>query len=228
MYADLLSLEIVFLVALVVVNRLAFVYLLNRRWRLSFTQNPILTFLYFILATVAIGFLFPKEVLGLYASGTILLPVFFLFMLLVVNPWIYNRLKRDHHLPVMLAKRDPEQAFLSIDERYLFSKTGDVIFQQTTVGVLLLLLATAGMTIEVLVPLFALIFAMLHVHMIFSARPIWAIYFIVSASAAGFVLPFIILTMQGGIYLAIVLHMLWYVGSAALFGYIEENGRRSV
>lgn len=228
MYDVFLDLEIFFLLGLVLVNRLAFVYVFTRRWRLTFTENPILTFLYFILATILVAFLFPREVADLYHPGSILMVVFFLFMLLVFNPWVYRHLKRDHHLPMMLSKASPEQAFLAIDERYLFSKTGDVLFQQTTVGILLMVLYHAGLSLEVLVPLFALIFALLHVHMVFSARPIWAMYFIASAAAGGFILPFILLTMEGGIYLTTVLHMLWYVGSGALFGYVEESGRARV
>jgi len=216
-------LEAAILLVLTLVNRLGFIYVVNRRLHLTFVKNPILTFLYFIGMALIIIVLFPRYAGLLYAPGSILTVIFFLFMLVVVNPWLYRLLKKSKNLPAKLAKANPEQQFLLIDERYLISKTGDVVFQQTAMGVLLWILVEMGVAFETLVPTFAIIFAALHLHLFFSAKKVWATYFTVSAGAAGFMFPFLILAVPGGVYFATTIHMLWYVGSGALFGMVERE-----
>lgn len=225
-YADMtLSIEIAILLALVVVNRLGFVYVIDRKLHLSFVKNPVLTFVYFMVMTGAIGAIFFPYAFVLYNPSTILTPVFFLFVLFVLNPWAYRHMKEAGMVASRLAKLYPNQSFLAIDERYLLSKTGDVVFQQTALGILALMLTTLGVPFETLVPLFALAFALLHTHLFLSMPPVWATYFTACATASGFILPFILLLVPGGIYYAIILHLLWYVGSGALFGSIEKTER---
>lgn len=214
------ALEAALLFAFVLVNRLGFVYVVNRRLHLTFAKNPMLTFLYFLLMAALLAVLLPTYAIQLF-SAPILIILFLLFMLVVINPWIYWLLKKEKHIPAKLAKANPEQQFLLIDERYLFSKTGDVIFQQTAVGCLMLIFVSAGVAFSELVPLFAFLFAALHFHLFFSAKKVWAAYFTICAAAAGFMFPYLILLVPGGIYFAIMMHMLWYVGSGALFGLVE-------
>ena len=84
------------------------------------------------------------------------------------------------------------------------------------------MLTALGVPFATLVPLFALAFAVLHLHLFFSMRPVWATYFTVCAAVSGFVLPYLLILVPGGVYYAIVLHLMWYVGSGALFGAIER------
>lgn len=217
--------EAVALLVLVLVNRLGFIYVVNRRLHLTFAQNPMLTFLYFLLMSAAILLAFPGYAGALFGTASILTVLFCLFILVVLNPWVYRLIKKEGHAPARLAKANPEQQFLLIDEKYLFSKTGDVIFQQVAVGTLMLIFVAAGLPFQQLVPLFAVIFAALHFHLFFSAKKLWAAYFTICAAAAGFMFPFLILLVPGGIYYAIALHTLWYVGSGALFGLVEAEGK---
>lgn len=223
-----LYIEVAVLLALVVLNRLGFVYVIDRRLHLSFVKNPVLTFVYFILMTFIIaGIFFPYSSV-VFNPGTSLTVIFFLFVLFVLNPWAYAHMKEAGLVAKRLAKLYPGQSFLAIDERYLLSKTGDVIFQQTALAILALMLTALGMPFTTLVPVFALAFALLHLHLFLSMPFVWATYFTICAMAAGFVLPYLLLLVPGGVYFAIILHLLWYVGSGALFGSIEkaEHPRR--
>lgn len=217
--------EALALLALVLVNRLGFVYVVSRKLHLTFARNPMLTFLYFLAMAGAVALAFPAYATALFGGASILTVLFCLFVLVVVNPWIYHLLKKSHRVPERLAKANPEQQFLLIDEKYLFSKTGDVIFQQVSVGILMLIFVAAGVPFVELVPLFAFIFAALHFHLFFSAKRMWAAYFTICAAAGGFMFPFLILLVPGGIYFAIVIHTLWYVGSGVLFGLVETEGK---
>lgn len=220
-----LLIEILFLLVIVMVNRLGFIYVVNRRLHLTLSKNPLLTFVYFMLMTAVLAVLFPHYAVVLLAPASTIAIVFCLFVLFVINPWVYARLKELHQTPSRLAEAFPDQQFLLIDTRFLISKTADVIFQQTAVGIMLLILSGAGVPTSELVPLAALIFAIIHLHMFFATKALWASYFTVSATLGGFMLPFLILGVPGGIFYAITIHMLWYVASGALFGAIEAVER---
>jgi hypothetical protein len=218
----MIAFEIAILLLLVLVNRLGFVYVVNRRLHLSFVKNPVLTFVYFVAMTLLVALVFYPYSVALFHPGSILTVFFFLFVLFVLNPWAYRTLVKEGMVAKRLAALYPDQAFLALDERYLLSKTGDVVFQQTALGILALMLIALGVPFTTLVPLFALAFAALHLHLFLSMRPLWAGYFTVCATVSGFVLPYLLLFVPGGIYFAIVLHLMWYVGSGALFGSIER------
>jgi hypothetical protein len=221
--------EALILFAILIVNRLAFVYLLNRKWQLSFSKNPSLMFLYFIGTAFIISVLFWEYASQLFAPDSVISIFTCLVVLTVINPWIYDRIKVLKKKPIRLSRAHPDQQFLLIEDRYLLSKTGDVISQQMAAGVLILIMAQAGVPFETLVPLFAGIFFISHFHMFFSTHLIWALYFSLFATLGGFVLPFLVLQVDGGIYYAIAIHMLWYVGSGAFFGTLEydTNAKRT-
>lgn len=216
-------LEIALLFGILLVNRLTFIYVFNRRLHMSFSKNPALTFLYFIFMGLAVAALFWDYTKELFFPSSILSVFVGLVVLTVLNPWIYNRLQALNKEPDHLAKANPDQQFLLIEDKYLLSKTGDVLFQQLVAGILLLIMFNAGMPFDTLVPLFAGIFFLSHLHMFLSTRVIWALYFSLFATLGGFVLPFLVLNVEGGIYYAIAIHMLWYVGSGAFFGFLEND-----
>lgn len=215
--------EALLLFLLLLVNRLTFIYVFNKRLHLSFSKNPSLTFVYFILAAVLVGVLFQEYVAVLFAEHSVLAFIVCLTVLSVLNPWIYARLRDMKKNPKALAHANPDQQFLLIEDKYLLSKTGDVIFQQVAAGVLILIMNKMGIPFETLVPFFAGIFLFSHLHMFLSTRIIWALYFSLFATLAGFVLPFLILQVEGGIYYAIAIHTLWYVASGAFFGFLEND-----
>ncbi len=217
------AIEIGLLFLAFLVNRLTFIYIINRRLHLSFSQNPALTFLYFILTALFVAFLFSDYAVSLFALHSVTSVFLSLVVLTVINPWIYERLTALRKRPKILAEANPDQQFLLIEDKYLLSKTGDVIFQQTVAGILILIMAKTGVPFETLVPLFAGIFFLSHLHMFLTTRVIWALYFSLFATLGGFVLPFLILNVEGGVYYAIAVHMLWYVGSGAFFGFLEND-----
>ncbi len=214
--------EVILLFSLLVLNRLAFIYIFNRRLHVTLSANPGLSFLYFVGMGLAVALLFSDYAMILFEPYVI--PVMaFLVVATVINPWIYDRLQEMKKLPKKLSKANPDQQFLLIDDRFLLAKTGDVIFQQIVAGILLLIMAAYGIPFETLVPLFAGIFFLIHLHMFMSTRVIWALYFSIFAALGGFVLPFLILNVPGGVYYALCLHILWYVGSGAFFGFLEND-----
>jgi hypothetical protein len=215
--------EVLLLFGILIINRLTFIYVFNRRLHLSFSKNPTLTFLYFVFMGLAVAGLFWDYTKELFFPSSILSVFLCLVALTVVNPWIYSRLQVFDKEPDRLAKANPDQQFLLIDDKYLLSKTGDVLFQQLVAGILILLMFKAGMPFDTLVPVFAGIFFLSHLHMFLSTRIIWALYFSLFATLGGFVLPFLILNVEGGVYYAIAVHMLWYVGSGAFFGFLEND-----
>lgn len=215
--------EVVLLFGILLINRLTFIYVVNRKLHLSFTKNPALTFLYFVFMGLAVAVLFWDYTKELFFVSSVLSIFVCLVVLTVLNPWIYGRLQLFDKEPDRLAKANPDQQFLLIDDKYLLSKTGDVLFQQLVAGILILLMARSGIPFDTLVPIFAGVFFLSHLHMFLSTRVIWALYFSIFATLGGFVLPFLILNVEGGVYYAVAIHTLWYVGSGAFFGFLEND-----
>ncbi len=205
-----------------VANRLTFIYILNRRLHMSFVKNPALTFLYFIGTALAVAVLFWAYAVELFTTHSVVSVFACLAVVTVLNPWVYDQLEKRERRPTRFARAHPDQQFLLIEDKYLLSKTGDVIFQQLVAGILLLIMARSGIPLETLVPVFAGIFLLSHVHLFFITKAIWALYFSIFATLWAFVFPFLILYVEGGVYYAIAIHTFWYVGSGAFFGFLEQ------
>jgi hypothetical protein len=223
-----LFIEAFLLFFVMVMNRLTFIYVLNRRLHTSFIKNPALTFVYFTGTAFAVAVLFWGYAVELFAPRSIVSILVCLVVITVINPWAYDQLQDKKKRPTRLARANPDQPFLLIEDRYLLSKTGDVIFQQVVSGILILILAQAGIPFETLVPVFAGIFFLTHLHLFFITQTIWALYFSIFAALGAFVLPFLILYVEGGVYYAIAIHTLWYVGSGAFFGFLEHGLKKVV
>lgn len=203
--------SILSLIAIASIGWVGFMFILKRYFGFSFVLTPILSLVYFVLQTGVLYVAFPTYVRALYGSPPAIALIFFIFIVGVCNPLIYKRV-RTHTKEI-----HPDLEFLRIDRRFLVSKIGDVGFQQTAFGVLLLLLAGSGMPVTLLMLSFACLFALGHLGMFLRVPHHFALYFLLCGVALSIPLAFLILYVAGGIYYAIALHMLWYVLGGAFF-----------
>lgn len=196
-----------------------FMYVLKPVAGFSFVRTPIRTFLYFLLLSTVLVVLFHPLPLALLTSSSWLPPATLLGAVLILFPAIYydTRARVKNHL--YEEHRDLE--LLALDYRFLFSKLGDVVFQQLTFGIFVLLFATY-IPFVMLTILSAVLFVLGHVGLLFRMPHHWSGYFLTSAFFGGLALPFLFLYITGGIYYAILFHMLWYVLSGVLFRYMKR------
>ena len=200
------------LIVLALVGWFGFTYVLKRRFNFSFTKTPVRTLTYFLVLTGIAGVLLPEAFFSLYGTLTFASITFLVLTLGVVSPVIYamarGRGREDAH-------QDLE--FLRLDARFLLSKPGDVIFQQTVFGSILLL-ASLLLPVPYAIGAFAVLFALFHAVLFMRLPHTWALYFLLSSLVLSFPLAYLLLFIPGGIYYAIGLHMLWYVLGGALLG----------
>jgi hypothetical protein len=202
-----------------------FMFLLKPVLGFSFVRTPLRTLTYFLLLTLFISWVYFPVAGALYASVTLPAIGFLLAITLGINPWLYRFALQEHRVRVATTPAHPDLELLHIDGRFLISKFGDVLFQQTVAGILILILATLGMPLPLLSLIFAVLFLTGHLGLLFRLPYRWSAYFISSAFAAGCFLPYLIMNIPGGFYYAVAFHALWYAVTGAF--YWVGEGRRA-
>ena len=202
------------LAAIAVLVWALFMHVLKPHAGFSFVRTPLRTLCYFLAATLAITALYFPITGALYANLTFAAGVFLLAVLVGINPWIYRFAQKEHKAKLRTSEAHPDLELLVLDGRFLLSKLGDVLFQQTVMGTLILLLAPFVPS-GALTALTAGIFFAGHLGLILRLPPRWSAYFLASALAGGALLPSLILLVPGGFYYVVGFHMLWYVVTGA-------------
>jgi hypothetical protein len=189
----------------------------EKYFKLTFEDAPIWSLFYFGFGTALVAVLFPNEMKTLYGPINLTGYVLIAFLLLGVFPAFYEVMRQKVGKPAWLANLFPGQGMLSLEERYIVAKIGDVIFQQCIAGAIVLVLAAQGISYEKIVVIFIVLFTIAHLYIFKTAGFVWGMHYSAYAMLGGFAFPFLIYHIEGGIAYAIILHMLFYVLSAAFF-----------
>ncbi len=206
--------SILWLATATVFGWLFFMFVLKPFFRFSFVQKPFAVFSYFVLLTVGISYLFFPTPLLLYKDPP-LFPIATLVVVLGFCSQLYVRAKAKlASTEQRFAHRDLE--LLCLDQRFLFSKSADVFFQQTVAGILILTLSTS-FSLLILSLLFSVLFAVAHMGLLFRIPHDWFVYFLLCALVGGALMPYFILYVAGGIYYTIAFHVLWYAITGVFF-----------
>lgn len=192
------------LIVLGVGGKAFFQNVLKEHFGYSFVKTPVLVFGYFLVLTAATLYLYRERALELFTPVTVP-AVLFLALVVVLGPAMYVFARRHHAKPLNI----PNLEFLSLRRPFLFSKLGDVIFQQTLLGIALLYLSDF-MPLGPLLLLFTIAMVAGHADLYFKMPESWALYFVISAGLMSAPLAILILLVPGGIYYAIALHLFWY------------------
>ncbi len=169
--------------------------------------------------------LFPEQTRALFAHATPAHYLLLTFVMLVVFPGIYHTTRKQNGAPEWLLAFSPEQGMLTLGERYIIAKIGDVVFQQLIAGVMILLLAGAGVSYPAIVGTFVGLFAAAHLYLFRTSGVFWGIYYTTYAALGGFAFTFLITFVPAGIIYTIALHMLFYVLSGILFAKLPRPSK---
>jgi hypothetical protein len=189
----------------------------ERCFKLTFEDAPVWSLFYFGFWTAVVVILFPVQTHYLFASISVFGYFLLASLLLVIFPAIFLFLRKYIGDPKWLSELFPGQGMLSLEERYIIAKIGDVIFQQSIAGVIVLLLVAQGLEYPQIVAIFLPIFLLAHLYIFRTSGFVWGIHYSAYAALGGFAFPFLIIFVPTGIAYAIVFHMLFYVLSAAFF-----------
>jgi general stress protein CsbA len=191
--------------------------LFQRYFSLTFEDAPVWSLFYFSFWTLVVVFFFPQEIQILFSQVTFLGYLGLFILLFVIFPAVYKLFKVHIGSPEWLTKIYPGQGMLTLEERYIFAKVGDVIFQQCVAGALLLTLFAYGFEYQYITAIFLILFTLAHIYIFVSAGVVWGMHFTAYAVLGGFAFPYFIIFVPAGIAYSIVLHMLFYVLSAVFF-----------
>ena len=198
--------------------------LFEKYFKLTFADAPVWSLFYFSAWAALVALSFPAQIHALFAQVSSLGYLALAFMLLVVFPALYRAVRTKSGSPEWLAALYPDEGMLTLGERYILAKIADVIFQQFIAGVLILTLSASGVSYPVIVGVFVALFASAHLYIFRTDGLLWGLYYTTHAALSGFAFPFLILFVAGGIIVAILVHMLFYVISGIFFAKLPRPG----
>lgn len=214
------------LVLLLIVAYAIHIHLFERRLGLTFSDAPWRSLLYFIAWSLIVIFLFPAQTGTLFAQATPTHYLFLAFMLLAVFPELYHATRMRDGSPDWLLTLSPGEGMLTLGERYIIAKIGDVVFQQLAASVVILTLAQSGIPYPAIVGISVALFTLAHLYIFRAAGAFWGLYYTTYAALSGFAFTFLILFIPAGIIYSILIHMLFYVLSGIIFAKLPRPDRR--
>lgn len=130
---------------------------------------------------------------------------------------VYFFSRRFLKKPEKAMAEQPEDFNLPMDYRYIISKHFEILFQQTTILVLVLLLQKTGLTLAGIVVCFAVLFGVLHVPLIKTMGRFFGLYYTIFAMLSGLVFPILITQFRYGFVYSFLVHVLFYVATGVFF-----------
>ncbi len=187
----------------------------------TYYRNALVSFLYYLSASILLlkffGASYIEAYTGMRQGAQIALAA--LTLALLITPQI---LKRFSSYP-RISREYPRIATLSFRYPFVLAKTGEIMFQQICVVLLVFALADIYTSISVIAVSYALVFGAMHAPLFLVLRARFAVAFTLAAFASGFVIPPLVLLVEGGVMYSFVLHWSFYI-ALAYFIYLN-NGR---
>lgn len=205
------------IVLIVTIARTVHWLLFTKQLKISYANAPVWTLFYFTLIAAILGVIFPGYLHQLFSGVTLIGYIILLFLFVVAFPAAYHFLRSNVGVPTWLVKLSPDEPILTLGERFILAKVADVTMQEFAAGMIILILSDVGVTYPTIVLASIILFGAAHLYIFKTSGFFWGLYYTSFGALAGFAIPFLILFVSGGIAYALVLHMLFYVLSAALF-----------
>lgn len=213
------------LAAISTVARLIHAILFEKHFRITFEDAPVRSLLYFGIWSLVVVAFFPTKVQALLAHVTTPDYLLLALTMLFIFPWLYRTTRKRGGNPEWLLALFPGQGMLTLGERYILAKIGDVVFQQLIAGAMILTLAQNGVPYPTIVGIFVLLFALAHLYLFRTAGMFWGLYYTTYAALGGFAFTFLFLFIPDGIVYTILIHMLFYVLSGILFAKLPRPNK---
>lgn len=174
----------------------------------NYIDNYLLTVIYFVFVCSLFIYLFRDLIReDVFRPSKLQVLLFFLFYL--ISSIVYYVFSNYYNLPSLLAQFNSVY-LLTLDFRYLLTKTFEIFFQQLTILILILLLHQK-ISLRKITYLFLIIFPLLHlVNYIYMPFLFASILFVGSILGALF-FPYLILKVRDGFIYTYLLHWSFYL-----------------
>lgn len=187
-----------------------------RKRGMTYTAKPWSVAAYFLVFTSIALIYFYKKVFSFdfIFSPTAVLVLLLTYLLAFLTYYFSPKyLSRPHQF----IEKYKDQYFIRMDYRYLVSKSFDILFQQTLIAVMVILLSLQGLALSEIILPFVFIFGIIHVINIFVAGKLFGIYYLIASILGAFLFPILILSVEGGFLYSYALHFFFYTVSAVFF-----------
>lgn len=193
-------------------------------WQGRYISQPLLFSGYFFLASVLIVFLFPTVLGLLQPYVTVILILCAAYILAVLG---YGIRRHSLRAPTeFIARHGIKNAFIRLEYPFLFTKGFEIAFQQLCFAVFVLLVSMQGVGLLQLSLLSAAVLFILHIPLWFTHGAQWGSFYISSSIILGFVFPYLVLFVPGGLSFTFALHLLAYVvAGVVVWGFPKETNR---
>jgi len=156
---------------------------------------------------------------GFWEDLAVLLPDWWLLWLMMGGVLIvgslgalgYGWARRVFVPPRELIWDNPALGLLTLDSRYLLSKTVEIFFQQVMIGLLVVWLHQAGGGLGMISTIGAVVFGLGHVYLIGLRGAVAGLWFVAASVIAGGVFPILILNIPAGLVYTFLIHLSAYI-----------------
>ncbi len=145
------------------------------------------------------------------------LPLFFLSLMYALTITLYYLFPMYIPRPSSLITQYHSQYFLRMDFRYLFSKSFDLLFQQTMIVIMVLWLSQHNYQLSQIILYFLLLFGLIHLFAFFPAGFFFGTYYLIASFIGALIFPILILTVDYGFVYSYILHFSFYTFSSLFF-----------
>jgi hypothetical protein len=184
---------------------------------LDYARRPLWTTAYFAVIGIGFAALFWDRLITVVSSDpTLPLAVLGVFLALQTLWYIYFPTFTPE--PTEYLKKYPDRDYLSLNWRRLAPKSADIFTQQVFIVLLVLFLKDAGLSTLQILPVFGALFAILHIPLMVLEWGRWPAWVFGGAVVSfSVIFPLLILHVEYGFIYNLIIHWLFYTGTASIF-----------
>lgn len=194
-------------------------YGLMLRRQVNYVQRFPITAVYFLTLSVLVTILF-RGTFAQIATDFDFTPFIALALAYIATIALYYLSHKYLNEPKRLMSMNPNEFFLTLDYRYLTSKSFELLFQQVMIVLLILTIHRATTTMINVMIIYGVIFASAHLPIYpligTKARIFKLVYFVASITSA-IVFPLLILRVSYGFVYSYIIHLSFYTLSGLFF-----------
>ncbi|MDO8556328.1 MAG: hypothetical protein Q7R96_04105 [Nanoarchaeota archaeon] len=215
----LLTTFTIWLLLWIIVFGIFFVMKLNGKG-VTYVHNYGLTVIFFILSTIlAINiFDFPFEKIAITP-----LAISSLIALYILSLSTYSLAKKLLKPPQTLLKKYPDHYWITLDYRYLISKSFEILFQQTMIIIGVWMLYNAGFSLLKTITYFFIIFGFIHLIGISTAGKTMGIFYLLASLIGALFFPILIIASPDGFIYSYIVHFLFYIIAGIVVWIYQQN-----
>jgi len=189
---------------------------LNKRG-IDYINKFYISIIYFFSLSILIVAIYWKEYLELINIEFSIIPFLFIPLLFIVNILAYNYIRINFKKPNQLIKENPQVFFLKLDNKYLASKSFEILFQQILIVLLVLWLSQLGLSIFELIISFAILFGLGHSYLIYSRGKLFGTILTISSILSAIIFPILIIYVPWGFIYSYFVHWMFYISVGFFF-----------